>query len=294
MSLDATLRRVFGHGVAVGEWFNRRYLVDWGVVALIWILSQLVALTPVFERDFSPQDPLISHPHRKNTVGSALNHWVALLVPASVIVAGGMLHKSLLIIHHGVISVCAARGLARLITRCMKHVVGRLRPDFLSRCRWDSVLMACTGHLIDIVNGRTSFPSGHSSTAFSGMTTLSLWLAGQTAAWCFNAPTSGFPLQSKLVALFLTLTPLFWATFVAISRVEDNRHHPEDVVVGSMIGIMSSMICYHVFWPSPFSAINFRRQSIGQPRLLYGPDRLDESRYPEFELARMEEDNIGV
>lgn len=38
-----------------------------GVVTLIWILSWIISQTPVFERDFSPQDPLISHPHRGNT-----------------------------------------------------------------------------------------------------------------------------------------------------------------------------------------------------------------------------------
>lgn len=26
-------------------------------------------------------------------------------------------------------------------------MAGRLRPDFLSRCKWDSVLKACTGYL---------------------------------------------------------------------------------------------------------------------------------------------------
>ncbi|KAF8630168.1 hypothetical protein AX15_003113 [Amanita polypyramis BW_CC] len=290
MSVRPSLHRLFGSDAF--DWFNRPYLVDWGIVALIWVLSWFISLTPVFERDFSLQDPLISHPHRKNTVGSQLNHWVALFVPAAVIVVGGLLRKSLLVIHHGVISVCAARGLAGFITVSMKHTVGRLRPDFLSRCKWDSVLEVCTGHLVDIVNGRKSFPSGHSSTAFSGMTVLSLWLAGQTAAWCFNAPFFVIPVQSRLASLFLTLLPLSWATYVAISRVEDNRHHAEDVVVGSVIGIVSSMICYHVFWPSPFLASTFKQRILGQPRLLYDPEGWDNSQQVTFELARMEEDNI--
>lgn len=37
------------------------------VVALIWIMSWIISQTSVFERDFSLQDPLISHPHRTNT-----------------------------------------------------------------------------------------------------------------------------------------------------------------------------------------------------------------------------------
>jgi membrane-associated phospholipid phosphatase len=218
--IKATFKRVFGHDAF--DWFDRQYLVDWAVVALIWILSWLISLAPVFARDFSQEDPLIGHPYKKNTVGSQFNHWTTLLVPAAVFSLGGIISKSLPVIHHGIISVCASRGLAELITEFLKHTVGRLRPDFLARCKWDSVLQACTGTLGQIVNGRKSFPSGHSSTAFSGMTTLSLWLAGQTAAWCFNASCASSPIRSRLLSLSLTLVPLFWATFVAVSRMEDN------------------------------------------------------------------------
>lgn len=116
---------------------------------------------------------------------------------------------------------------------------GRLRPDFLARCKWDKVLQACTGYYLvafliiylstkplrktkTILDGRKSFPSGHSSTAFSGMTFLALWLAGNTAAWCFGSTKPPGSLRSsRLGCLLLTLLPLSWATFVAISRMED-------------------------------------------------------------------------
>lgn len=114
-------------------------------------------------------------------------------------------------------------------------------------------------------------------------------------------------MQSRLASLFLTLLPLFWAGFVAISRVEDNvrirlcqqgdadygkqRHHTEDVVVGSMVAVMSSMICYHIFWPSPFSASSFTQDVLGQPRYLYVSEGGDDRR--PFELARLDEDSIA-
>jgi hypothetical protein len=73
-----------------------------------------------------------------------------------------------------------------------------------------------------VLSGRKSFPSGHSSTAFAGMTFLALWIAGQTAAWCFHAPKPAASLRSsRMGLLFMTLLPLLWAFFVAISRVED-------------------------------------------------------------------------
>jgi len=75
--------------------------------------------------------------------------------------------------------------------------------------------------------------------------------------------------------------------------MEDNRHHPEDVVAGSMIGIISSMICYHIYWPSPFSASNFKqdKDAFGQPRMLYG---LVDGQQPAFQLARLVEDDTEI
>lgn len=78
--------------------------------------------------------------------------------------------------------------------------------------------------IADIVDGRKSFPSGHSSTAFVGMTFMFLWLSAKTAAWCFAAPLpprSPWVLASRLGRVLLTLLPLTFATWVAVSRVED-------------------------------------------------------------------------
>ncbi|KIK08841.1 hypothetical protein K443DRAFT_493371 [Laccaria amethystina LaAM-08-1] len=228
-----------------------------------------------------------------NQVTSFWNHIVALFVPIIIFMVVGGLRRSLLEIHHGILAVLAALGLARLITQFLKHRVGRLRPDFLARCKWDKVLEACTGKEQTIVDGRKSFPSGHSSTAFSGMFLLSLWLAGQTAAWCFHVPRPARTISSSQMTRFiLTLLPISWATFVAISRVEDYRHHKEDVIVGSLIGIASAWICYLIFWPNPFSAANFDQRAFGHPRLLYTDKEYE--RTVDFELTALEDDAANV
>jgi diacylglycerol diphosphate phosphatase/phosphatidate phosphatase len=65
-----------------GDWFDQAYLMDWyinsyclnilittrndscrTVATAFWVLSGLVTLSPVFQREFSTDDPLISHPH---------------------------------------------------------------------------------------------------------------------------------------------------------------------------------------------------------------------------------------
>jgi membrane-associated phospholipid phosphatase len=74
----------------------------------------------------------------------------------------------------------------------------------------------------EILDGRKSFPSGHTSSAFVGMTFITLFLAGKTAALCFSVtPSGGSFLRSRFVRLCLVLSPLFFATWVAITRIED-------------------------------------------------------------------------
>ncbi|GLB41687.1 putative phosphatase [Lyophyllum shimeji] len=290
MPANRTLaKRLFGPGAL--EWADRSYAIDWGVVVAIWVLSQIVKHLPVYERSFELNDPLISHPHRADTVSSALNSTLALFLPVLVFAVTGFIRGSIMEIHHGAIAVCAARGLARLVTVSGKHALGRLRPDFLARCGWDENLKLCTGKPAIILSGRKSFPSGHSSTAFSGMTVLALWTAGMTAAWCFSVPTPPRSMRSsRMGRLFLTLIPLSWATFVAISRVQDYRHHKEDVIVGSLIGTVCATICYLIFWPNPFSPKTFTDGCPSIPRALYTDQSLDTRADVSFQLTRMEED----
>lgn len=167
----------------------------------------------------------------------------------------------------------------------------------------------------DITEGRRSFPSGHSATAFSGMFYLSLFIAGQTAAWSFSANRfSPRIVSSRVLRFVLTLIPLTWAAHVALSRMEDNvsfralsvaqatdadgfavlqRHHKEDVIVGSLIGVSSALICYTMFWPNPFSTRSFGvEELVGQPRSLYNVEGT--SRRVEFELAALDDENNPV
>ncbi|TFK39833.1 lipid phosphate phosphatase 1 [Crucibulum laeve] len=293
MNFKLWIQRRFGDDAF--DWIDRSYATDWLFVTLIWLLSFVVSSTPVFERDFSPHDPLISHPHKPNQIGSLLNNTIALYVPILLILIWGTIRRSLREIHHGAIAVFASRGLARLITEFVKHRVGRLRPDFLARCKWSKALGECTGKIDKILDGRKSFPSGHSSTAFSGMVVLSLWLAGQTAAWCFHAPKSAASWRSSRMGAFaLTLLPLFWATYVALTRVEDYRHHKEDVIVGSLIGILTASICYLIFWPNPFSVENHAQQASGRPRSLYSSTNNGRPNNTEFELTRLEDEIDNV
>jgi len=91
---------------------------------------------------------------------------------------------------------------------------------------------------------------------------------------------------------FLTLMPISWAAFVAISRVQDYRHHKEDVIVGSLVGIVSAVVCYMIFWPSPFSPKTFMEGSSSKPRALYVDPARDGRPDVAFQLTQLEEDEV--
>lgn len=290
--IRSAIDRYFGKDAF--SWFDRSYISDWAIILIIWLLSGMVSVSPVYKREFLLSDQQINHQYRESQVGSALNHLLALFVPISIFVLVGCIQRSLHLIHHGAIGLCAARGVARLITVVLKHSVGRLRPDFLARCKWDEILLECTGKKQTVIDGRKSFPSGHSSTAFSGMFFLSLWMAGQTAAWCFSVQMPPRNLRSsRMTSFFLSIIPLFWATHVAVTRIQDYKHDKEDVCVGGFIGIASAFISYLIFWPNPFSPSSFDHQIYGQPRVLYTAGEY-RSRNIDFELGRheLEEENV--
>ena len=74
----------------------------------------------------------------------------------------------------------------------------------------------------DMAEGRRSFPSGHTSTVFAGMVFLALFIAGLTSSWIFTQPLPSRRLpSSRLARLALTLSPLYYAMWVAVSRMED-------------------------------------------------------------------------
>lgn len=141
------------------------------------------------------------------------------------------------------------------------------------------------------------------------MTTVSLFLAGKTAAWCFNTPAPARSiLGSRMSRLVITFLPLFFAIWVAVSRVEDyvgsalrflrhrvdnprQRHHKEDVIVGSLIGASSSLLIYLMYWPNPFSASSFAPDVMGRPRAVYGTN-VHSRQVGGYELSSMEPDSV--
>lgn len=91
--------------------------------------------------------------------------------------------------------------------------------------------------------GRRSFPSGHTSFSFAGSTFCALysfyWLGKVRSTTIRFMKVPGYSL--RISALFIWLVP---AIYVGISRTQDYRHFPTDVIGGALIGIITTSLCF--------------------------------------------------
>lgn len=85
-------------------------------------------------------------------------------------------------------------------------------------------------------DGRKSFISGHSSTAFVIATYSSLYIAEHSGD---NNDTVNLLLKGGIIAASFSA-----ATYTAWSRVHDNRHHVSDVIAGGTVGVVSGVTAY--------------------------------------------------
>lgn len=180
-------------------------------------------------------------------------------------------------IHSGFLALCGSMAAQLMITTILKNICGLPRPDMISRCRpmimetEDYVLAkvdVCEAYheggaaLTILREGFRSFPSGHLSTVFSGMTIASLNIAAKVQA---------FDKRGSSIKILFVLLPMMVACIVACTRISDNRHFLRDVIAGSSIGVYTGYWFYSQYFPSVFVLENNGRA--------YPPRRIGVSRF---------------
>mmetsp|Transcript_20998 Transcript_20998/g.44062 ORF Transcript_20998/g.44062 Transcript_20998/m.44062 type:complete len:363 (-) Transcript_20998:45-1133(-) len=160
-------------------------------------------------------------------------------------------------------------GTTNAVTNLVKNYVGYLRPVFLDLCQPFFDEKASQFVCADETNdGRTSFPSDHSSWGFCGMLLLSLYLerrfglssmpknertigAGHnTSNFTKSQIVERRDRQAKVrLVSMLCFSPMVFAIFVAATRVVDNKHFPADVIGGAVLGGSIAFLSYGIWFP---------------------------------------------
>jgi diacylglycerol diphosphate phosphatase/phosphatidate phosphatase len=232
------------------------YAPDWLLTLLTAGFLQLINRVYGFRREFSLTDTSIQHTyavHERVSVG--LLAVIAFIVPLILMAIVSLgISRSVWDFHAGLLGLVVAHAFALTATTIIKVSVGRPRPDFLDRCQpapdaqnaspyglaTQSVCRTdVNSHLIS--DGFRSFPSGHASTAFAGLTFLTLWLAGKFHIWQRS--------RGNAFSAWILFFPMIAATLIAVSRTMDYRHHATDVIAGGVLGFVIALSAYHNYYP---------------------------------------------
>ena len=132
-----------------------------------------------------------------------------------------------------------------IVTNAIKFSVGELRPHFFSVCQPNFTELACrdsngysayvTNYTCygtdDIREARVSFPSGHASFIVYNMVFLMFFF--ELKPYIPRGIRSG-------VTLLFALTGML----VAVTRLYDYKHHANDIIGGSIIGLVTAIFTY--------------------------------------------------
>lgn len=238
------------------------------LIIFIIILGCTIKM-PHYDRQFFEGDLALSYYHYENDqVTVPMLYMIILIIPVGTAlylckyrdISDGLLSKY--IAHEIFILWCTFFAYSMLATgvstEILKTVISRPRPSAFYLCNYlgytdavnsgnytnyNSLMKFGKVGTFDncydqsmVSEAFSSFPSGHSSMSFCSMLVT-----------CFIIRTM---LNIKNVFTFcgiLSYSPLIISAWIAVTRVQDNKHHEDDIFAGIFIGLICTLISWYSF-----------------------------------------------
>jgi diacylglycerol diphosphate phosphatase/phosphatidate phosphatase len=237
---------------------NMIYKVKWDLILeiairlILWWLFVWIEYSEPFIREIHESEVWQYQYPVTDSYVTARDLWLLItLTPSVFFIIEYILSKKKDDVIAGSLAVTLAYSLNGLVTTYFKAIVGRPRPDFFFRCFPDGKgddYTGCVGNKRKYLDGRKSFPSGHSSFSFACMGFMSLYIARKVNL--FQGTKKGHSWQ-----LCVVLLPILIAATVAVSRTCDYHHHYEDVIAGSLIGAVISYLAFSLYFPKNIDTV---------------------------------------
>lgn len=230
---------------------------DYLMIIILAIIAAIIgAKVRPHCRDFEWTDPSINHPFATKETFPMYSVIIAVILVALAYFAGELATKwrrpvgklnMCLHVNGWIVTHAYSILLAFVFVNVSKLYAGRLRPDFIARLAREGITQANVASFTHSQlchaarNGRLSFPSGHSGTAFAGFVPPCLYLMG------LMRTLKGGRVWLATIALL----PLILPVAIAISRTVDYRHNFDDILTGSICGALCGIFAVLVsFRPS--------------------------------------------
>lgn len=180
------------------------------------VIFLLLANVLVFSQNIDINILKTIHVHRNQSLDEGMKTITDSYIPVSVGVPGIMMATGLLSdnkkLTYDALEIYAGIVAGWLLTESAKRIVDRKRPS--ETYSFIQPYKNLHGH---------SFPSGHTSTAFSFATSISL----EYKKW------------------YVVVPAYTWASLVAYSRMHLGVHYPSDVLGGIIIGAGTAYLCHY-------------------------------------------------
>lgn len=115
-------------------------------------------------------------------------------------------------------------AISGILAQVLKRLISEARPAVYLK---DSAYPFFIDHVT--LHNYQSFPSGHTASAFALATVLALAAGKKQYGWVY----------------------LLLAILVGYSRIYLGQHFPDDILVGTLLGFLTSILCWK-YWEKPF------------------------------------------